>query len=314
MDRLPVSIDRNSPEPLQSQLRQALIAAIHAGKMAPGQKVLSSRALAEKLGIARNTATAVYDELVARSYLEAQPRRGLFVATRGQGKGQSVAGASVVDWQARIGVTPSKLNHIRKPLNWQDYPYPFIFGQVDPRLFPLNAWRNSSRDTLGRASLDWWAADRAVDDDPMLIEQIRTRILPERDAKVYFHWLENIEPWCISRQLWWGHQIPVWYGFDLGSPGFEDDEGDGTLDLAEMLRLLNEGHLGPLMECGPEFESVANAFRDRLASLPVPLSAMQVVEVESRDAALHRLASALADYTATQDPTHLVYPVWRDPD
>ncbi|PPB82534.1 valyl-tRNA synthetase [Albidovulum inexpectatum] len=38
-----------------------------------------------------------------------------------------------------------------------------------------------------------------------------TRILPERDAKTYFHWLENIEPWCISRQLWWGHQIPVWY-------------------------------------------------------------------------------------------------------
>ncbi|RMH48445.1 MAG: valine--tRNA ligase [Alphaproteobacteria bacterium] len=40
---------------------------------------------------------------------------------------------------------------------------------------------------------------------------VGTKILPERDAKVYFHWLENIEPWCISRQLWWGHQIPVWY-------------------------------------------------------------------------------------------------------
>ncbi len=40
---------------------------------------------------------------------------------------------------------------------------------------------------------------------------VGTRILPERDARVYFHWLENIEPWCISRQLWWGHQIPVWY-------------------------------------------------------------------------------------------------------
>ncbi|MEZ5912421.1 MAG: class I tRNA ligase family protein [Paracoccaceae bacterium] len=39
-----------------------------------------------------------------------------------------------------------------------------------------------------------------------------TRILPERDAKTYFHWLENIEPRCISRQLWWGHQILVWYG------------------------------------------------------------------------------------------------------
>ena len=41
-----------------------------------------------------------------------------------------------------------------------------------------------------------------------------TKILPERDEKVYFHWLENIEPWCISRQLWWGHQIPVWFDPD----------------------------------------------------------------------------------------------------
>ena len=42
-----------------------------------------------------------------------------------------------------------------------------------------------------------------------------TRILPEQDAKVYFNWLEAIEPWCISRQLWWGHRIPVWYGPNL---------------------------------------------------------------------------------------------------
>ena len=41
-----------------------------------------------------------------------------------------------------------------------------------------------------------------------------TNIMPEQDRKVYFNWLENIEPWCISRQLWWGHQIPVWYGPD----------------------------------------------------------------------------------------------------
>jgi valyl-tRNA synthetase len=37
-------------------------------------------------------------------------------------------------------------------------------------------------------------------------------IMPESGKKTYYHWLENIEPWCISRQLWWGHQIPVWYG------------------------------------------------------------------------------------------------------
>jgi valyl-tRNA synthetase len=42
----------------------------------------------------------------------------------------------------------------------------------------------------------------------------RTRILPETWEKTYFQWLENIEPWCVSRQLWWGHQIPAWYGPD----------------------------------------------------------------------------------------------------
>jgi valyl-tRNA synthetase len=42
------------------------------------------------------------------------------------------------------------------------------------------------------------------------------KIVPERFAKVYFNWLENIEDWCISRQLWWGHRIPVWYCADCG--------------------------------------------------------------------------------------------------
>ena len=39
----------------------------------------------------------------------------------------------------------------------------------------------------------------------------RIQIVPERFEKIYFHWLENIEDWCISRQLWWGHRIPAWY-------------------------------------------------------------------------------------------------------
>ncbi|GEO97955.1 valine--tRNA ligase [Methylobacterium haplocladii] len=39
----------------------------------------------------------------------------------------------------------------------------------------------------------------------------QTRFVPENNEKVFFQWLTNIEPWCISRQLWWGHQIPVWY-------------------------------------------------------------------------------------------------------
>lgn len=60
---------------------------------------------------------------------------------------------------------------------------------------------------------DQWFVDTAKIVGPAL-EAVRsgaTKIIPESGEKTYFHWLENIEPWCISRQLWWGHQIPVWY-------------------------------------------------------------------------------------------------------
>ena len=60
---------------------------------------------------------------------------------------------------------------------------------------------------------DQWFVDAKKIVGPAIdaVKNGRTKILPERDRKVYFHGLENIEPWCISRQLWWGHQIPVWY-------------------------------------------------------------------------------------------------------
>ncbi len=61
---------------------------------------------------------------------------------------------------------------------------------------------------------DQWFVDTAKIVDPALqaVRSGATKIIPEAGEKTYFHWLENIEPWCISRQLWWGHQIPVWYG------------------------------------------------------------------------------------------------------
>lgn len=60
---------------------------------------------------------------------------------------------------------------------------------------------------------DQWFVDTKRIVAPALeaVREGRTRILPEQHRKVYFNWLENIEPWTISRQLWWGHQIPVWY-------------------------------------------------------------------------------------------------------
>jgi valyl-tRNA synthetase len=63
---------------------------------------------------------------------------------------------------------------------------------------------------------DQWFVDTAKIVEPALaaVREGRTKIMPESGEKVYFHWLENIEPWCISRQLWWGHQIPVWFDGD----------------------------------------------------------------------------------------------------
>ena len=46
------------------------------------------------------------------------------------------------------------------------------------------------------------------------VEDGSTTFVPEQWANVYFNWMRNIQPWCISRQLWWGHQIPAWYGDD----------------------------------------------------------------------------------------------------
>ena len=63
---------------------------------------------------------------------------------------------------------------------------------------------------------DQWFVDAAKVVGPALdaVRTGRTKIIPESGEKVYYHWLENIEPWCISRQLWWGHQIPVWFDAD----------------------------------------------------------------------------------------------------
>ena len=61
-----------------------------------------------------------------------------------------------------------------------------------------------------------WYADAKTLAQPA-IEAVRsgkTSFVPENWAKTYFHWMENIQPWSISRQLWWGHQVPAWYGPD----------------------------------------------------------------------------------------------------
>lgn len=63
---------------------------------------------------------------------------------------------------------------------------------------------------------DQWYVNAAELAKPAIeaVRQGRTQFVPASWEKTYFNWMENIQPWCISRQLWWGHQIPAWYGPD----------------------------------------------------------------------------------------------------
>ncbi len=76
------------------------------------------------------------------------------------------------------------------------------------------------------------------------------RFHPERWTKTYYHWLENIKDWCISRQLWWGHRIPVWYKNDEIYCGIEPPEGEGWIQDEDVLDTWFSSWLWPFATLG----------------------------------------------------------------
>jgi valyl-tRNA synthetase len=77
-------------------------------------------------------------------------------------------------------------------------------------------------------SLQWFMRmDELAEPAMEAVRDGRLRITPKRWSRVYLDWLENIRPWCISRQLWWGHRLPVWYRADETHVGEDPPAGDG---------------------------------------------------------------------------------------
>jgi len=75
-----------------------------------------------------------------------------------------------------------------------------------------------------RLTWQWWLRYPRVEEAKAAVGQGLIQFYPERWAKVYLHWLENIQDWCISRQLWWGHRIPVWYRKGLDRDNLTEED------------------------------------------------------------------------------------------
>lgn len=173
---------------LQKQLREQIASAIMKGSIPLDVPLPSSRKLAQQLKIARNTVVLAYEHLLDDGYIVARERRGYFVnpdILAGQVDSQSQSSSILdeqapLDWEKRFKVRPSEQTNIVKARDWQAYEYPFIYGQFDEKIFPSVNWRECCRDAASDAAVSDWASDSMDHDDPRLIEQIRTRLLPRR--------------------------------------------------------------------------------------------------------------------------------------
>lgn len=179
---------RDNSSTLQSQIREQLVTAILGGYLPLKEPLPSSRSLANRLNVARNTIVLVYEELAADGYLISKERSGYFIDPQfiadrlDTDSPPEHADSTVekVDWDARLKVKAGVQSNPSLAHSWQSYPFPFVYGQLDAKLFPIENWRKCWRDAVSVQAIRDWTSDRYDSDDPLLIEQIQKRILPSR--------------------------------------------------------------------------------------------------------------------------------------
>ena len=102
----------------------------------------------------------------------------------------------------------------RKTL-WADMQAAGLTVKVEDRLHQVGHCQRCNTIVEPLLSEQWWVKMQPLAEPAIeAVKDGRIQIVPERFEKVYYHWMENIRDWCISRQLWWGHRIPIWYGPD----------------------------------------------------------------------------------------------------
>ncbi len=174
-----IYIDPDKPVSLQNQIRQKLVDGIINGVFPPGMKLPSSRKLSTQLGVARNTVVAAYQQLITDGYLVSRHRSGMFVNEKMLESRVAAGGPERVIDRA-LGARSPHVQSAHDLPNWSRYPYPFVDGQFDATLFPLAEWREANRLSMSVADVGDWSAGRGDADDPMLIDEIRTKILTRR--------------------------------------------------------------------------------------------------------------------------------------
>lgn len=169
---------------LQQQIQQLVTEGILSGRLLPGERMPSSRKLAERLGVSRITVTLAYTELVSNDYLAARGRSGYFVSANAPRPPKfdvpERAGGETVDWGRAIGQRFSSYESLARPPDWRGYRYPFIYGQADATLFDHQSWRLCALKALGQRDFDAMTADYYERDDEKLIEFVTRHILPRR--------------------------------------------------------------------------------------------------------------------------------------
>lgn len=174
----------NGAGTLQQQIRQMVAEGVLAGRYRPGDRMPSSRGLAQHLGVSRITVTLAYTELVSSDYLTSRGRSGYFVSdTAPRQPDFSLTrdrAEPTVDYAGLTGRRFSAQERLAKPEDWSSYRYPFIYGQADASLFDHRNWRLCALRALGKRDFETLTSDYYERDDPLLIEYILRHILPRR--------------------------------------------------------------------------------------------------------------------------------------